>query len=691
VRTYDPERDRDAEFRFGVDTAAAATGFLALAGWALGDVERARAVSGDALARADETAHAPTRAVVYGHISLYQMLRGDPEAVSRTAKIAVDLGREHGMALYLAWGEVLSHWAHARLGDRESGMNGLQEALAAYLGQGNKLYASLFQGLLAELEAERDDADGALRRIDEALALASETGERWTDAQLHRIRGAILLKRNPSNLAPAEEAFQTAIGIAQAQKVRSFELRAALSLAKLYQSAARPADAYATLAPALEGFSPTSEMPEIAEAQAVLAALAETEEVKAHATQRQRRLHLQTAYGNALIAARGHGAPETTEAFARARDWAAGDKDGPERLAADYGLWVGSLLRGELSPMRTHAKTLLSDVEARPNSPEAGVAHRTAGITHWFAGEYVGAREHLERALALFQPGRDDDLAFRFAQDAGVAAMLYLALTLWPLGDIGRADSLVRDAEARIAGHPHIGTRAYGKCHLTLVELTRGDLSRTARNAVELAQLTREHDLPMWQAVGVFLEGVAKAKSGELIVGLADMRRGVELLRERKLLVFDGLFMIALADVEARAGDVERALTILDEALATSERTGHRAFEAELHRVRGEMLLRRDRTDTASAEQALRRAIAVAHEQGTRSFELRAALSLAKLYQSAARLVDAHAVLPPALEGFSPTAEMPDIAEAQALLEALDSRYGPEAERIGQFRRSRRR
>ena len=103
------------------------------------------------------------------------------------------------------------------------------------------------------------------------------------------------------------------------------------------------------------------------------------------------------------------------------------------------------------------------------------------------------------------------------------------------------------------------------------------------------------------------------------------------------------------------------------------------------------MLLKRDRANTTSAEQALRRAIAVAHEQGTRSFELRAALALAKLYQSTARPVDAHAVLASALEGFAPTPEMPEIAEAQAVMVALDSRYGREAEQIGQFRRSRRR
>ena len=128
----------------------------------------------------------------------------------------------------------------------------------------------------------------------------------------------------------------------------------------------------------------------------------------------QRLTQLHVAYGNALIAARGYGAPETTEAFARARESASGDKDAPERLAADYGLWVGSYVRGELPSMRAHAAAFLSDVEARPDSPEAGVAHRAAGITCWFAGEYREARDHLERALALFQPGRDDDLAFRF-------------------------------------------------------------------------------------------------------------------------------------------------------------------------------------------------------------------------------------------------------------------------------------
>ena len=163
---------------------------------------------------------------------------------------------------------------------------------------------------------------------------------------------------------------------------------------------------------------------------------------EADAAQRQPITQLHVAHGNALIAARGFGAPETTEAFTRARDSAAGDEDSPGRLAADYGLWAGAYVRGDLKSMRAHSQAFLNDVAARPDSPGAGVAHRVAGDTCHFAGEYREARDHFERALALFQPGRDDDLAFRFGPDPGIGAMVWLAITSWPLGDVERAISL---------------------------------------------------------------------------------------------------------------------------------------------------------------------------------------------------------------------------------------------------------
>jgi class 3 adenylate cyclase/predicted ATPase len=665
---FEPGRLDSLGFRFGfLDSGVGAMGLLPMALWPLGDIERAVSLALDADARNATLPHAGARAHGKGVVAMFELMRGELSRAASNGVELVQLAREHDLSLVLGLGVFLEGVATAESG---AAADGLEQMRRGELLRGTNFpsYDGVIKIALAQAEARAGDVDRAIAILDEALATVQRTGCRAFEAELNRVRGEMLLKRDPASPTPAEQAFRTAVAIARQQGTRSFELRAALALAKLYQSTGRPADAHAVLAPALEGFSPTPEMPEIAEAKELLAALAETDEVKAEAARQQQRRQLHVAYGNALFAARGPGAPETAQAFARAHESAVGDNAAHERLSADFGLWVGSYVRGELAAMREHSTAFLSDVEARPDSPEAGVAHRMAGITHWFAGEYLEAREHIERALALFQPGRDDDLAFRFGHDAGVAAMLCLALTLWPLGDIGRAVSLVGDAEARSAGLAHIATRAHGKQHAALFEVMRGDLSRVAPNAIELARLAREHDLPHWRAYGVFFEGVASAESGASRGGLDKVRHGAKLLRDRNAQSFDGLIQIALSEAEARAGDVNRALAILDETLATCERTGHRAFEAELHRVRGEMLLKRDPAAPAPAEEALLTAIAVAKGQATRSFELRAALALSKLYQATARPAEAHAVLSGALEGFAPTPEMPEIAEAQALL-----------------------
>ena len=133
------------------------------------------------------------------------------------------------------------------------------------------------------------------------------------------------------------------------------------------------------------------------------------------------------------------------------------------------------------------------------------------------------------------------------------------------------------------------------------------------------------------------------------------------------------IFSVVLRSWRPTAGDHERALALINEGLAMAREGGQRVWDAFLHRLRGDFLLKRDLANPASAEDAYRTAIATAKEQGARSYELVASLSLAKLYQSNGRPTDAHAVLEPALEGFSPTPEMPEIAEAQALLAAIEA------------------
>ena len=161
-------------------------------------------------------------------------------------------------------------------------------------------------------------------------------------------------------------------------------------------------------------------------------------------------------------------------AFAEPASPRDGEMDAPERFAADYGLWVGSYVRGELSSMRACAR--LSSATSRRARFAGGRRRSSRGRdTCWFAGEYREARIILERALALFLPGRDDDLAFRFGQDPGVAAMLYLALVLWPLGDVDARLRFIRDALARIACLTHVFTHRFRNMHAALFELMRGD------------------------------------------------------------------------------------------------------------------------------------------------------------------------------------------------------------------------
>jgi predicted ATPase len=255
------------------DTAATATIYLALASWTLGDTEQARKLADQAAAHALDCNHVPTAATAGFFKALFETINYRAEAARKDAGTQIRLTSEHATPTFLAFAMIVHGWAGARLEDRHTGGMELNEGLTDYTRQGNRLLLSFFWGLLAEIEAEGSCAEGALTRVDEALALAVETGEHWSNSFLHRVRGEILLSRDSANTGPAEEAFLTAINIAQ-QKARSFELRAALALARLYQSIDRPADAFAVLSPALQGFSTTPEFPDIAMAQTLLLALA---------------------------------------------------------------------------------------------------------------------------------------------------------------------------------------------------------------------------------------------------------------------------------------------------------------------------------------------------------------------------------------------------------------------------------
>jgi class 3 adenylate cyclase/predicted ATPase len=386
-------------------------------------------------------------------------------------------------------------------------------------------------------------------------------------------------------------------------------------------------------------------------------------------TQRLLRLRLQIAYGQALIHARGFASQETTAAFSRAREFASGIEEVTERFPVYYGLWASSWVRGELAQMREPAQAFLDDTKATPGTREASIAHRLLGSTCWLQGDFVGARMHLENSLAIYNRERDRDFAFRFGQDSGVSAMIVLALTLWPLGEINRASQYAVEATTQAARSKHVATQAFAHGFKSLFEMMRRDAGCALREGEVLLGFAQEHVMPQWLAIGTFTLGWARWHSGDREAGEKEMRNGMALFREQGIRFPLPLCTVLLAEIEGEMGRIGPALTTLDDALADAERTGQHHFDVELHRQRGALLLRK--TPNAAAEAAFMRAIEVAHSQQTRTFELRAAMSMARLLCDQGKPRQARGLLAPVYGWFTEGFDTRDLKEAKALLEAL--------------------
>ena len=674
IELYNQARHGDFANRFGTDPRASNEIWDALTLWVLGRIDEALALAERALAEPDLAAHAPTVAIALSYAAVLGLLRRNPEAVATYGQALADIVCRYDLpALWAGVAVFYQGWAKRSDGAEESGLAEMRRGLAIYREQGTNRNLPSLEAVLAEGEASAGETDAGLWRLNDALAELEATENRWYEAEMRRIRGEILLKRDPADTAAAEQSLQAAIAIAQSQKACSFELRAALSLAKVYRAANRDADAHAVLAPAVEGFPPTQQFPELTEAQALLAALSASGAVKSAAALRQQRLHLQTSLGNALIWAKGYQAPETSAAFARARELASRVEDSSERFSAYYGLWAGHLSRCEPAPMREIAELLLREAAAWPDCPETLIAHRISGFFCFYFGDFAGAHEHFQKTIELYDPARHGDFANRFGQDPRAQAEVYDAIALWVLGRVDESFPLADRSLADADSSAHVPTMGVVRAYRARLGLLRRSLVAVAADNQALATIVSEYDLPAYNAgITAFLRGWASWSRGESEAGLAEMQAGIASQREQGYLLHLPLWEVALAEAEAAAGDSAAGLKRLDDALAELERTEQRWYEAEMHRIRAGILLKRDPADTAAAEQSLQTAIAIAQHQQAKSFELRAALALAKLYCSTNRDADAHAALAPAVKGFPPTEQFPELAEAQTLLSALN-------------------
>ncbi|WFU16058.1 adenylate/guanylate cyclase domain-containing protein [Bradyrhizobium sp. CB3481] len=386
--------------------------------------------------------------------------------------------------------------------------------------------------------------------------------------------------------------------------------------------------------------------------------------------QTMNRLHLQIAYGRALRGNLGHSAPQTVAAWTRARQFAA-DINDPDELAPIYsGLFNACLTHGEIGPMWELADATMSAANRRPDSPMSSVvAHWTNGATCWFGGDYSNAKTHLEQALTTYHSEPDLEIFRTSTLDLPFVIMRFLALVLWPTGQIDRARRLAADA-VRYSGEKRALSQANALVHKAVFDGLCGGALQETETILALA-LARDHTMPLYVAAGTYLTGLAKWRAGDREAGLAEMGRGWTLLHENDCYLCEPFWGMQVAIANAAAGQTAAALEILRELIAGTERSGQHWLDAELHRVQGEVLLRHDPTNVREAEGAFKRALEVARGQHTKTFELRGALGLAHLFRDDGREAAGSDVLTRALIDLDTGQDLAEIEQAKKLLRQI--------------------
>ena len=282
-----------------------------------------------------------------------------------------------------------------------------------------------------------------------------------------------------------------------------------------------------------------------------------------------RRLKLQTGYGRALAWSHGFGAEETRVAFKRAEELAAGVDNPDEQFIAYYGLWVGSIVGGELALARQIAETCRREAENAGRKTDIVVAHRYLGLTCLHQGELTEALSHLEEALRLYDPKRDHEANLRYGVDTGAAATIYLAVTKLLLGQLGQVRELVDEALRRARGSGHAATHAGVYWSKVSIEMLRGDAVGALHSAEVLIELSREHEIIL-AAPGVVAASWARARL-DRETGPVELRRALIALADTGTKMNLPFYQSFLAEIEAD-GDAEGALARIDEALALADR-----------------------------------------------------------------------------------------------------------------------
>jgi predicted ATPase/DNA-binding winged helix-turn-helix (wHTH) protein len=380
-------------------------------------------------------------------------------------------------------------------------------------------------------------------------------------------------------------------------------------------------------------------------------------------------LDLQVALGQAWSATKSHGAPEAKQAYTRARTLCAQVGETPQLLPTLWGLWRFYNARLALLTVRELGEQLVQLAEREADPTHRMAAYTALGQTWLGFGDYAAARKYLEQGIALIDQTTQRTLVLRHGEAPGVRCLAVVASTLWCLGY--PAQALRRSQEALAQGLTHPYSLATAEFYAIGLHYCRREASAIQVHTDALLALATTQRFPQWVAHGTFWQGWILAVQGQSLAGLAQMHQGLAAIMATGQRVTRMRYLVLLAETAMHAGQGAEGLSLLSEIRATLEESKEDTWLVEAHRIQGELLLRQAVPDEPQAEACFQQALAIAHCRQAKSWELRAAMSLARLWQRQGKLSTARELLAPIYDWFTEGFDTADLQDARALLDAL--------------------
>jgi class 3 adenylate cyclase/predicted ATPase/energy-coupling factor transporter ATP-binding protein EcfA2 len=388
-------------------------------------------------------------------------------------------------------------------------------------------------------------------------------------------------------------------------------------------------------------------------------------------TRAQQELDLQLALGPALMATKGMGTPEVEQTYARARALCQQVGETPQLFPTLLGLWRFYHNRGVLQTARELGEQLLRLAQHTAAPTHLLEAHCALGQTLFILGEYTTARMHLEQGIAYIDPMGQRALALHEGVALGVPCLSYAALTLWCLGFPTQALRRSQEALTLAQELTHPYSLVVAQHNVAWLSQRRREARVVQAQADALLPLATAQGFPQWAGFGTFWQGWALAMQGQGDVSLAQMHQGMAALLATGQTVAWPYCLVLLAEAAGHVGQVEEGLRLLAEALAAIQEREQSDLLVETYRLQGELLLRQATPDTPQAEACFQQALTIARQQQAKSWELRAAMSLCRLWQCQGQRAEAYELLAPIYGWFTEGFDTADLKEAKALLDAL--------------------